>query len=137
MIIRIPDQIASIMVIALLTLTFTIFSTAYAAGPIILLGSAFYLITSGCTIFGLLVSKPARRLGDISYGIYLLQGLVLTVVLRPHPMRDAALASPVQHWMLTLLCAALLIAVATAAHKIIERPGIAYGRRVAALLSSR
>ena len=137
LIVPIPDQISSLIVITLLTITFTVFSTIYAAGPIILLGVTFYLIASGCTIFGLLVSRPARRLGDISYGIYLLQGLVLAIVFRPHPMRDAALASPAQHWMLTLLCTAVLVAVATATHTIIERPGIALGRKVAALLPPR
>jgi hypothetical protein len=30
----------------------------------------------------LLSSRPARRLGNVSYGIYLLQGLVTTLVLR-------------------------------------------------------
>ena len=137
LVMRLSDKVASATVLALLALTFALFPAAYAAGPLILLGSAFYLVTSGCTVFGLLVSKPARRLGDISYGIYLLQGLVLTVVLRPYPLRAVALASPVQHWILVLVCASLLIAVAAAAHAVIEQPGIAYGRKVAARLTGR
>ena len=103
-----------------------------AIGPVVLLGGAFYLITSGCTVFTLLVSRPARRLGNVSYGIYLLQGLVLAAVFRPAPLRDAAIAHPAYHWTLALLAAVLLVAVATAAHVGIERPGIALGRYVAA-----
>lgn len=37
-----------------------------------LLGAAFYLGSSGPILFGILTSQPARRLGDISYSVYLL-----------------------------------------------------------------
>jgi peptidoglycan/LPS O-acetylase OafA/YrhL len=57
-------------------------SHVYAAGPIILLGGAFFLIISGAKLFSLLSSRPARRLGNVSYGIYLLQELIMTLVLR-------------------------------------------------------
>jgi peptidoglycan/LPS O-acetylase OafA/YrhL len=129
---RLPDAAASVLALALVVAVFAAFPVAYGAGPVILLGLAFCLIASGCTVFGLLVSRAARRLGDVSYGIYLLQGLVLAAVLRP--LRAASLASPVQHWALVLACATLLVALATAAHAGVERPGIALGRRVAAAL---
>ena len=128
------DRAASVTVSVLLVVAFTVPSTTHTAKAVILLGTIFYLITSGCTLWGLLVSRPARRLGDISYGLYLLQGLVLFVVLWLPPLRAAALASPAHHWSLMLLCAALLITVATATHVWIERPGIALGKRVAAAL---
>jgi peptidoglycan/LPS O-acetylase OafA/YrhL len=40
----------------------------------------FILVVSGCDLFGLLRSKPAILLGEISYSIYLLHGLVLYVI---------------------------------------------------------
>lgn len=40
----------------------------------------FHLLTSGATLFGLIELRAARRLGNISYGIYLLQGLVPTLL---------------------------------------------------------
>ena len=127
-----PDAAASALVLALVVAVFAAFPVAYATGPVILLGLAFFLVASGCTVFGLLASRAARRLGDVSYGIYLLQGLVLALVLRP--LRAASLASPVQHWALVLVCAALLVVLATATHALVERPGIALGKRVAAVL---
>ena len=127
-----PDAAASALVLALVVAVFAAFPVAYATGPVILLGLAFFLVASGCTVFGLLASRAARRLGDVSYGIYLLQGLVLALVLRP--LRAASLASPVQHWALVLVCAALLVVLATATHALVERPGIALGKRVAAAL---
>jgi peptidoglycan/LPS O-acetylase OafA/YrhL len=106
-------------------------------GRVVLLGGAFFLIVSGCTLFGLLVSRPARRLGDISYGIYLLQGLALVAVLGSGFVHFTALASPLYYWSLVLLAEMALIAIATLAHVAIERPGIALGRHVVGLLPKR
>lgn len=128
------DRMASGAVLALLAATFALFSSAYELGPIILLGLVFYLISSGCTVFGLLTSRPARRLGDISYGIYLLQGLLLAAVFRPAPMRELALGSPLGYWLLVLLCTVLLIGVSAVTHTLVERPGMTLGRRLAASL---
>ena len=130
---RIPDAWASVLVVALLAAGL-LCAPAYTPGMVVLLGLTFYLVTSGCTVFGLLTSRPAIRLGDVSYGIYLLQGLVLAAVLRPAPLRAFALASPAGHWSLVLLACVSLVAVATVAHVGIEQPGIALGRRAAAAL---
>lgn len=131
---RLPDGLASGTVLALLALTFAGFSSAYGAGPIILLGLTFFLVASGCTVFGLLTCRPARRLGDVSYSIYLLQGLVLAAVFRPAPMREIALGSPLGFWSLVLLCTLLLVAVSGVTYALVERPGIALGRRIVASL---
>ena len=130
-VLRLPDKLASALVVALITYIFAHYPTAYAVDPIILMGLAFYLIVSGCSVFGLLTSRPARRLGDISYGIYIMQGLALDLVLRPAPLRAIALASPVGHWALVLLGAVFLVGIATLVHALVERPGIAFGKRVA------
>lgn len=133
---RLSDGLASGTVLTLLSLTFAGFSSAYGAGPVILLGFAFFLIASGCTVFGLLTCRPARRLGDVSYSIYLLQGLMLAAVFRPAPMREIALGSPLGFWSLVLLCALVLVAVSGVTYALVERPGIALGRRIAASLPS-
>ena len=127
-----PAMIASPLALSCLAGTLGLFDTAYAAGPVLLLALAFYLIASGCTVFGLLLTRPALRLGNISYGIYLLQGLVFAIVLRPAPMRAMFLASPVRHWLLAFVCAAVLVGVAAVAHAAVERTGIDLGKRVAA-----
>jgi peptidoglycan/LPS O-acetylase OafA/YrhL len=103
----------------------------------LLMGFVFYLITSGCSVFGLLCSRVAQRLGDVSYGIYLLQGLVLTIVFSFGPARALALASPVLHWSMMLSCAVLLVVVATCTHTWIERTGIETGKRVGVSLRAR
>jgi peptidoglycan/LPS O-acetylase OafA/YrhL len=87
----------------------------------------------GCDLFGLLLTMPARRLGNASYGIYLLQGLVLAWMFAIAPVRAFALASAVQYWVVIFACALLLVLGASVAHHFIEQPGIRLGRRVTML----
>jgi peptidoglycan/LPS O-acetylase OafA/YrhL len=131
---KIPNSIASVLVGLLICFVFIAFSSSQNAGATLLLGAVFYLIASGCSFFGLLTSRPARRLGDVSYGIYLLQGLIFTAVFAIGPMRDFALSSPLGHWSIVLLCGTLLVIAATAAHVGIERTGIELGKRVGSAL---
>jgi peptidoglycan/LPS O-acetylase OafA/YrhL len=133
MIPRLPDTAASVLVVCLLTLGFTQFGTAFAALPILLLAAGFHLIAAGASVFGLLVSRPAKRLGDISYGIYLLQGLVLALVFAPWAGRDFALTSPLHYWMVVYAGSLVLVLVALCGFVMIEQPGIALGRRAAGL----
>lgn len=132
-VIRLPDRLASVLVVGLILDIFARSPAIYIVSPVLLMGLVFYLVVSGCTVFGLLTSRPARRLGDVSYGIYIMQGLALATVLRPAPLRAIALASPIGHWALVLLGAAFLVVIATLAHALVERPGIALGKRVGRL----
>jgi peptidoglycan/LPS O-acetylase OafA/YrhL len=131
-----PDWIKSGLVVVILVSVFSFFETAYFAFPILLLGIVFYLIISGSSVFGLLLTRPARRLGDISYGIYLLQGIVLYFVFTLEPIRVIALASPALHWIVIGLCALLLMTLAAVTHHLIELPGIRLGKSVAAAIQS-
>jgi peptidoglycan/LPS O-acetylase OafA/YrhL len=131
---KLPDLLASAIAAILICVIFIAFDTSHGAGATVLLGAVFYLIASGCSFFGLLTSRPARRLGDVSYGIYLLQGLVFIAVFAIGWMRDIALASPLGHWSVVLLCGTILIIAATAAHVGIERTGIEIGKRVGSAL---
>jgi peptidoglycan/LPS O-acetylase OafA/YrhL len=107
------------------------FDTAYQTAPMLLMGAAFCLIANGCTVFGLLTLRPAYRLGAISYGIYLLQGLALAAFFRPDAMRAYGLSSPLAHWSLVAASLLLLVVGSALAHVLLERPGIAFGKDVA------
>jgi peptidoglycan/LPS O-acetylase OafA/YrhL len=128
---KLSDRVASGIVAILVCAAFVTFKDAYNIGAMVLFGGAFYLIVSGCTIFGLLTSRPARRLGDMSYGIYLLQGLAFALVFAIDPMRRFEMQSPLAHWSVVLLCAVLLVFGATATHAFIEWPGVELGKRLA------
>ena len=126
---NIPDSVASVIVGILICGVFLLFDSSNSIGATILLGAAFYLIANGCSIFGLLASRPARRLGDISYGIYLLQGPVLALLFFMNVAKAIALRSSLGHWSMMFLCATLLVIIATITHVFVERPGIELGNR--------
>jgi peptidoglycan/LPS O-acetylase OafA/YrhL len=82
------------------------YPTAFDIGPVAVLAAAFYLIVSGCTVFGILTTRAARRLGDVSYGIYLQQGLVLALMFASAGARTITLASPcsIGSWRFSAPC---------------------------------
>lgn len=133
-VVKTSDAVTSAVAGFLIGLVFVAFTSAYTVGPIILLGAAFYFIASGSTLFGLLTSRAARRLGNVSYGIYLLQGLSFATVFMFASAKEVALGSPFGHWLIVSLCAVLLVSAATVSHVLIERPGIALGKRLTDVL---
>ena len=138
---EIPQWVLSTIAAAVVALAVTSFNGLYGVVPAVLLGVGFFLIVSGTTLFGLLLTRPARRLGDISYGIYLLQGPVLALAFSFPALRAASVASPAVHWTLVAVAAAALTAFATVTHSLVERPGIEAGqwalRRITAALGNR
>ncbi|HTI00257.1 MAG TPA: acyltransferase, partial [Acidisoma sp.] len=119
------DGWLSLAVMALVAASFAA-PAAFSPLSVACLGLAFYAIASGCTVFGFLGTRPARRLGDVSYPLYLLHGLVLsTLALLPMPLAKPAF------WAVLLGAAILAVLLATAAHVLVERPGSELGRRVA------
>ncbi|MCQ8241201.1 acyltransferase family protein [Rhizosaccharibacter radicis] len=123
----------SVAILLLLGLTF-LCPGRYGFEPTLLLGGAFFLIAGGNTLFGLLESRPAIRLGHISFGVYLLQGQVLWTVF--HLVPPSVTRSPAGFWYCVAAACLSLVLVATAAHLAIERPGIELGRRVGTRLRS-
>ncbi len=121
------DWQRSWIVLALLA-GLTSFDTAFAVLPVLLTACVFHLLAGGCTLFGLLRSRPARRLGDISYGIYLLQGPVLLAGYGT--LHRFALGGPAGHWIVAFGAVVSLVTIATATHVAVEQPGIRLGRRL-------
>ena len=100
--------------------------SSFSAWSVGCLAIAFYVIASGgCSVFGLLTTRAARRMGDVSYPLYMLHGLVLStlaVIVPPLP-------APV-FWLVLALAAIVAVALATAAHTLVERPGVECGQRI-------
>jgi peptidoglycan/LPS O-acetylase OafA/YrhL len=96
-----------------------------------LIGIVFAVLSSGNTVLGILDMKPVRRLGEISYSVYLLHGLVLSGVFAIGPVRAFALQSNGRYWLAVALCGVLVIVVACLGYLLVERPGMILGRKVA------
>lgn len=84
--------------------------------------------------FGVLHMAASRMLGEISYGLYLLHGMVLYLGLRAFagagllPEGDA-------RWWLILPLSTVVVLTSAATYVVIERPGIAVGRRLSRAIS--
>ncbi|REG57765.1 peptidoglycan/LPS O-acetylase OafA/YrhL [Paraburkholderia sp. BL6669N2] len=127
----------SAVALGLLALVFAGWSTPFGVMQVVLLGGFFYLICTGTTIFGLLTMRAAQRLGHISYSIYLLQGLVLTLIYSRRKIATFALTLPSHYWLVVCLCALILSVMSSATYVLIEQPGIRAGKNLAKFLSRR
>jgi len=127
---RMSHNLSSTIALACLVIVFATSSSGYGTLTAMLLTLFFYLVCSGTSVFGLLTMTPARRLGNISYSLYLMQGLVLTLVFAIDPVRSLAMASPQAYWAIGVVCACVLLLGAALGYALIERPGIALGKRL-------
>jgi peptidoglycan/LPS O-acetylase OafA/YrhL len=113
-------------------LTIACFSLAVIAFPkgfdvpaILLLSTGFIAVACGNTLFGMLVLPSARLLGDISYGIYLLHGILLFVTFHFIETIQVAAAQSVAVYWLTILCLTpVLVMLCYVTFRFIEYPAI-------------
>ncbi len=124
---RYPVQSSALLLI--LAVLLMSYPGAYATRPMLLLGLSFFMISSGTDLFGVLLWRPTRRLGELSYGIYILQGPVLYGVFALAPLRHLALRGAWPYWLVLALAYLLLLSLAWLAHQTIELPGIRLGRK--------
>ena len=68
----------------------------------------------------------------MSYSVYLLHGLVFSIVFAWKPVAAFSLVAPAQHWAIVFACAMAVLLVSSVTHARIERVGIAYGKQFAA-----
>lgn len=118
-------RIASVIAASCLLLEATQFPSSYAVPPLIILVLAFCLIANGNDLFGILSHPVSRVLGEISYGIYLIQGLVLFVYWKwAIGFGVASHVSSSTYWLLQGICVPVLLTVSYLAFRYIERPAI-------------
>ena len=114
---------SGLIVILCLILAVTFTPTAYAPQALAFLSIAFILIACGNDIFGLLSATPSRMLGEITYSIYLLHGLLLSFVFRwvigwPTMIK----LSPAGHWGVVLTLSIPLVILSYVTYRCIELP---------------
>lgn len=105
--------------------------TAYSPTGYLLLSLVFAPIALGNTLFGLLRTRTIMMLGEISYDVYLMHGIVLFALytlMMPHALQHAN--TPGRLFSLLLISALGTIALAVLSHLVIERPALRLGRRL-------
>lgn len=118
----------SAVVVVILAVSVTCFPTAYQILPIALLTVAFSMIVAGNTLFGILEWAPSRYIGQLTYSIYLLHGILLFWIFRfVIGFSKAASYSLFEHWFLMWSCIPMVLLVCAATFKWIEMPGMQSG----------
>ncbi|UTH76585.1 acyltransferase [Chromobacterium sp. IIBBL 290-4] len=129
LILAIPNNIASTLAALIIIFVINGSKTPYSIMQSLPLGLAFMLIANGASLFGLLSSRPAIRLGHASYGIYLLHGLTLAICFDNLLLRPLIASSNLNFWAATGLAAILVSAIAAILHILVERPMMERGRQ--------
>ena len=90
-----------------------------------LLTVAFAIITAGNTLGGLLAWPASRLVGEITYSVYLLHGLVLFAVFHflIGPARAASYTA-FEHWLVIFACVPLTVLVCCGTFRWIEAPAM-------------
>ena len=127
-------------VIALLCLNYVFrhYSTANSLPALAWLTVVFTILASGNSLFGLLHSRAAQILGDASYSIYLLHGLVMYITFNLIlSFETAAQLSVYSYWGVIFLCTVALLTLSFATFRWIEEPAIRSAPRLSRWLESK
>jgi peptidoglycan/LPS O-acetylase OafA/YrhL len=119
---------AALVSATLLILAYAYSPSALALPTQIIIALFFMCVASGNSFGGLLSNRGALVLGEISFGIYVLHGVVLYIGFRGFGAFFAGLA-PVQISYMLPLFAVIVTLASLAAFLLIEKPGIDLGRR--------
>ncbi|MBA3020328.1 acyltransferase [Propionicimonas sp.] len=126
---------ASVVVIVTIAVTATFLHSGFDPLAVGLYSIAFVLIAAGSSVFGLLTNTASRLLGETTYSVYLLHGLLLTLVLRFIIGLDVAASwTTTQHWLLTLALVFPLVGLSYLGFRWIEAPGQRLAPRLLAVI---
>lgn len=110
-----------VVVLAGLALTLLLTPNGHNFITPLFLTMAFIPIACGNTVFGLLRIKAARFLGEISFSVYLLHGMVLYITfLLILPKFVSGRLTPEVHWGIVLFLVPVLLGLSTLTFKTIE-----------------
>jgi peptidoglycan/LPS O-acetylase OafA/YrhL len=91
----------------------------------LLVSLAFIGIACGNDLFGFLTHPLSRTLGQISYSIYLLHGIILFVTFTwVIGYNQAATLSPLAHWAVIVLCSIAVVGICSLTYRFIEKPAL-------------
>lgn len=129
--------VSSLIVIGALVAAIEIGGTVHTLKMAALYSVAFCLIAGGNSLFGVLTSAAAKRLGEISYSVYLLHGAVLSVTFLFITGGIASTFTPLQHWLTVLVATPVLLVASMFTFLYIEKPGMALTTRLMVLIGRR
>lgn len=126
----------AILSVVLLAATMLLFHEPYGVVPLIAFALFFTAVACGNALGGALATRGALVLGECSYGLYLLHGILLALTFVEG--RRVVDALPVA-WVGVLLpfLAILAVLITATTYLLVERPGIRAGKRLASWWTGR
>ena len=122
----VSGRVGAVLAIFFVAIGPVIYMTADSQPGIFLLSLGFIIIACGNTLFGILAWPASRMLGEITYGIYLLHGMIFFVTFRYLiGFTRASGQSLVIHWLVVFLCVPVLVLISYSAFRVIEAPAMA------------
>ena len=120
-------------IIAVFTLVVAIarFSQPYQFETTALCGIVFLIVSCGNTMFGLLTTAGAKRLGNVSYSIYLLHGVVINLLSTIPRYHTNMYSHGLRYWATFAATYAIVVLASVASYRLVELNGVALGRRFA------
>jgi peptidoglycan/LPS O-acetylase OafA/YrhL len=117
--------IATVVAIVSIGTVVALFPTPFAFAPFVLLSVFFCIVAGGNDLLGLLSRPAARTLGEMSYSVYLLHGLMLYAAfdLIVGMSRLRAL-SPLEHWTIVIAIVPALLLICRTTFRFIEYPAM-------------
>lgn len=132
------SKVASLLVMVLVGTVVILFDTAYQYPPLIILAVAFSLIAGGADLFGALRARPSHVLGELSYSIYLLHGMLLFVTFKYVTGYEVARSmSAVSYWAVVGAVVPALLIISKLAFHAIELPSMRIVPLVMAMLRAQ
>ena len=125
--------------VALLAISVVLFTqqSAYDISPMLLLTTFFTIIATGNSLFGLLSKTSLLWLGEISYSIYMLHGIIVYFVLNKFfylfmgaPTQTLPVSDQFAYVLTSLACAVAIVIVASITYYFVELPGIGLGKKL-------
>jgi len=121
----------SIIILPLIFISYNYYNTINAVIPYACISISFILISLGNTMFGILTNYNSILLGQISYGLYLLHGVIFRIIFK-HLAIDQYIIKDPQYifWIALTIISIILTIVCTTCYRLIEKPFIELAPRI-------
>lgn len=119
------DILFTPILIVLIYISVFIYPLVFSFVPLFCMTIVFIGVCCGNSLFGILTWKPCRQLGQISYSVYLVHGLLLFITFNfILGFTKAASFSILEHYIIICICAVFVVIFCSLTYTCIEKPGI-------------
>lgn len=115
----------SLVLLFLVFILIYFFNSGKDIVPLLISSLVFIIIASGNSMFGILTNAFSRLLGQVTYSLYLLHGIVLFIVFKfVIGFNEASQFSDNKYWAIIACCIFPIILISQISYKYIELPFI-------------